>query len=94
MTRKLHIDLEDLDLRKIRKELKTLERVMSSETVVQIKSYFTDGNKICGTCILWCQICKAIYPKIKGGTGMDSCPCDVYYKKDVAHVAEYLLRKI
>lgn len=86
MTQKKHrISPKDMDLKELVKELKKLNRLAIRYAKKQLK----DNLAICGTCIQWCSLCYAVFPKGEGRK--NGCPCDVYLQKDVTHVVNYLL---
>lgn len=86
MTQKKHrISPEDIDLKELRKKLKELPE----HRIRDAKNYLKGDEKICGICIACCNVCLMVFPK--GDGRQCSCPCENYIKKDVAHVAQYLL---
>jgi hypothetical protein len=84
--KKLRISPEDIDLEELRKRLKKKKLISEAKFA---KKRLKAEEYVCGACIEWCGICLAVFPKGRGR--MNCCPCDVYLKKDVAHVVEYLL---
>ena len=91
MTQKKHrISPEDIDLKELRKKLK--EKKLISDARYAKKLLKDQEEYVCGVCVAWCAICFAVFPE--GRRHKRCCPCDVYLKKDVAHVVQYLLLKL
>lgn len=87
MTQKKHrISPEDIDIKGLQRRL---TKEVRPDILERTKAHIGDGKNACGKCPPSCKPCSIVFPK---ATGLSpNCPCEIYLKKDVAHVVEYLL---
>ena len=88
MTQKKHrISPEDIDLKGLKQRFKEQGDL---NYLNRLKPLIGNSSKICTKCAGRCIICAVIFPKTKADK-VNTCPCDLYLKKDVVHVVQYLL---